>query len=114
MGSLLGLALVNIFVRYCKEKLFSKKRKPPVYFRYVGDTFVIFDEEAEADGFLTTLNGLRSSLKFTFEKRKTNIYRFLMCRSKEQILALKPMSTRNLPSLASFYVGSLLVLINLN
>ena len=65
MGSPLGPALANIF--YYEEKLFSQTQKPPTYFRY---TFAIFDHEAQANGFLTKLNCLHPSLKFTFEKEK--------------------------------------------
>ena len=77
MGSLLGLALANIFVGYYEEKLFSQTQKPPTYFRYVDDAFVIFDHEAEADEFLTKLNCLHPSLKFTFEKEKGKCLPFL-------------------------------------
>ena len=79
MGSPLGLALINIFVKYCEEKLFSQMQKPPTYFRYVDNTFTIFNHEAEADEFLTKLNYHHSSLK----KRKTNVYCSLMFMSKE-------------------------------
>ena len=58
MVSPLGSALANIFVRYYEEKLFSQTQKPPTYFKYVDDTFAIFDHEAEADEFLTKLNSL--------------------------------------------------------
>ena len=70
MGSPLGPALANIFVGYYEEKLFSLTQKPPTYFRYVDDTFAIFDHKAEADEFLTKLNCLYPSLRFTFEKEK--------------------------------------------
>ena len=70
MGSQLGVALANIFVGYYEEKLFSQMQKPPTYFRYVGNTFAIFDHEAEADEFLAKLNCLHPSLKVTFEKAK--------------------------------------------
>ena len=70
MGSPLGPALANIFVGYFEEKLFSQTQKPPTYFWYVDDTFAIFDHKAEADKFLTKLNCLHPSLKFTFEKEK--------------------------------------------
>ena len=56
MGSPLDPALANIFVGYYEEKLFYQTQKPPTYFRYVDDTFAIFDHEAEADEFLTKLN----------------------------------------------------------
>ena len=77
MGSPLGPALANIFVGYYEEKLFSQVQKPPIYFRYVDDTFAIFDHEAEADEFLTKLNCLHPSLKFTFEKKKGKYLPFL-------------------------------------
>ena len=68
MGSPLGPALANIFVAYYEEKLFSQTQKPLTYFRYVNDTFVIFESEAEADEFLTKLC-VHPSFKF---------YRFLI------------------------------------
>ena len=70
IGSPLGPALANIFVGY-EGKLFSQTQKPPTYFRYVDDTFAIFDHEAAADEFLTKLNCLHPSLRFTFEKEKS-------------------------------------------
>ena len=70
MRSPLGLALANFFVRYCEEKLFSQTQKPPTYFRYVDNTFGIFDHKAEADEFLTKLNCLHPSFRFAFEKEK--------------------------------------------
>ena len=91
MESPLVPAFAKIFDGYYEEKLFSQTRKPPIYFRYVDDTFAIFDREAEADEFLTKLNCLHPSLKFTFEKE--NVYCFLMSMSKEHILALKPVYT---------------------
>ena len=55
MGSPLGPALANIFVGYHEEKLFSEISKLAVYFRYVDDTFVIFQNEKESEEFLITL-----------------------------------------------------------
>ena len=77
MGSPLGPALANIFSEYYEEKLFSETQKPPIYFRYVDNTFSIFDYEAEANAFLTKLNCLHPSLKFTFEKEKEKCLPFL-------------------------------------
>ena len=48
-----------------------------MYFRYVDDTFVIFQNEKELEEFLIRLNGLHSSLQFTFEKEKNNSLPFL-------------------------------------
>ena len=77
MGSSLGPALANIFVGYYEDKLFYQTQKPPTYFRYIDDTFAIFDHEAEADEFLVKLNYLYPSLKFTFEKEKGKCLPFL-------------------------------------
>ena len=77
MGSPLGPALANIFVGYYEEKLFSEIVKPAVYFRYVDDTFVIFQSERESSEFLIKLNDLHSSLKFTSEKETNNGLPFL-------------------------------------
>ena len=70
--SLLGPALANIFIGYYKEKLFSEISKLVVFFRYVDDAFVIFQDEKESEKFLIRLNGPHSSLQFTFEKEKNN------------------------------------------
>ena len=77
MGSRLGPALANIFVGYYEEKLFSQTQKSPTYFRYVDDTFAIFDHEAEANEFQTKLNCLHPSLKFAFEKEREKCLTFL-------------------------------------
>ena len=112
MESPLGPALANIFVGYYEEKLFSQTQKPPTYFRYVDNTFAIFDHEAEADEFLTNSTAFIYPSSSPLKKRKGNVYRFLMSTSKEQILALKPVYTGNPLSLASICVGSPLVLSN--
>ena len=70
MGSPLDPALANIIVGYYKEKLFSQTLKLSTYFRYVDDTFAIFDHEAEADEFLTKLNCLHPSLNLSLKKER--------------------------------------------
>ena len=77
MGSPLGPALVNIFVRFYEEKLFSQISKPSTYFRYVDDTFAIFRNEEESENFFNQLNCPHPSLKFTFEKEKNSCLLFL-------------------------------------
>ena len=76
MGPTLGPTLANICVGYYEEKLFSQTQ-PATYFRYVDDTFAIFDHKAEADEFPTKLNCLHLSLRFTFEKEKKKCWPFL-------------------------------------
>ena len=73
----LGPALSNIFVGNDKEELFCDTRKLPIYFKYVDNTFAIFNHKTEADKFLTTLNCLHPHLKFTFEKEKNKCQPFL-------------------------------------
>ena len=70
MASPLGPVLADIFVGYFEENLFSQTQKTLSYFRYVYDTFAIYDHKAEADEYLTKLNCLHSSLRFTFEKER--------------------------------------------
>ena len=106
MGSPIGPALANTFVGYYEEKLFSQTQKPPTYFRYVDDTFAIFDHEAAADEFLTKPTAFIHPSNSPLKKRKENVCCFLMFTSKEQILALKPVYTGNPLSPASIYVGS--------
>ena len=77
MGSPRGPALANIFVGYYEEKLFSQTQKPPAYYRYVDDTFAIFDHKTEADEFLTKFNRLHPSIRFTFEKEKEKYLPFI-------------------------------------
>ena len=108
----LGPALVNIFVGYYEEKLFSQTHKPPTYFRYVHNTFATFDHEAEADEFPTNSTAFILPSDSSLKKRKRNVYRFLMFMSKEEILVLKPVYTGNPHSLAIICIRSPLVLSN--
>ena len=68
MGSPLGPCLANIFVGFYESKLFQTTDKPPMYYRYVDDTFVIFHDEKHCDSFLSKLNSLHPALQFTHEK----------------------------------------------
>ena len=77
MGSPLGPALANIFVGFYENKLFEQTKEPAVYFRYVDDTYVIFDSELECDYFHGKLNSLHPALKFTIEKEQNNSLNFL-------------------------------------
>ena len=68
MGSPLGPCLANIFVGFYESKLFQTTDKPPMYYRNVDDTFVIFHDEKHSDSFLSKLNSLHPALQFTHEK----------------------------------------------
>jgi len=48
-----------------------------MYYRYMDDTFVVFDNERECDLFLEQLNSLYPSLQFTFEKECNQSLPFL-------------------------------------
>ena len=76
MGSPLGPALANIFVGYYKSKFFNKISKPIVYCCYVDDTFSLFHKEAGFQKFLTCLNSLYPSLKFTNKIKANNFLSF--------------------------------------
>lgn len=77
MGSPLGPILANIFVGYYEKRLFEDIDRPLMYQRYVDDTFAIFENESQCDLFLSKLNGLHPSLKFTMEKEVNNSLAFL-------------------------------------
>ena len=69
MGSPLGPSLACIFAGYYESKLFQTTSKPAMYYRYMDDTFVVFNNKDECDLFLGSLNSLYPSLRFTFEKQ---------------------------------------------
>ena len=77
MGSPLGPSLANIFVGYQEQRLFANYRRPPVYLRYVDDTFVILKNEKERRRFHQLLNDLHPSLSFTCESEKNDQLPFL-------------------------------------
>ena len=78
MGSPLGPALANIFVGYQEEKLFIDNNQPLIYFRYVDDTFAMFEDELNCNLFLKQLNSLHQSLNFTHEKEVNGKLPFLV------------------------------------
>ena len=77
IGSPLGPALANIFVGFYESKIFDKISKPQIYYRYVDDTFALFQDEADSETFLTNLNSLHTSLKFIWEKEINQSLPFL-------------------------------------
>ena len=68
MDSPLGPSLANIFVGYYEAVLFKKVNKPYMYYRYVDDTFAVFNNKDECNELFSHLNSLYPSLRFTFEK----------------------------------------------
>jgi len=56
-----------------------------MYYRYMDDTFIVFDNERECDLFLEQLNSLHPSLQFTFEKECNQSLPFLDVMVKKKI-----------------------------
>ena len=77
MGSPLGPALANIFVGYQEAKRFNIAERPLVYFRYVDDTFAVFNNKEDCNTFFIQLNSLHPSLRFTYEKKSNHSLPFL-------------------------------------
>ena len=77
MGSPLEPALANIFVGYYEMKLFQTIPKPTMYYRYLDDTFVVFNNENQCKLFLERLNLLHTSLRFIFKKESHSSLPFL-------------------------------------
>ena len=73
MGSPLGPVLANIFMCHFEEKWLTKSRFcPSRWFRYVDDTFTMFDSKDNANEFLCFLNSQHESIKFTIEFEEDN------------------------------------------
>ena len=67
MGSPLGPLMANVFMCHLEDKLARDGMIPSLYKRYVDDTLARMPNTVAAAEFLTTLNGLHPSLKFTME-----------------------------------------------
>ena len=76
MGSSLGPSLANIFVGYHEALLFKRVNKPLMYYRYVDDTFAVFNDEDKCNKFFSHLNSLHPSLRFTFERNAIGLCPF--------------------------------------
>ena len=77
MGSPLGPTLANILMGYLEESYFQNNQKPLVYFRYVDDCFILFNNKEECDGMFSTFNTLHPSIKFTKEVETNDNLPFL-------------------------------------
>ena len=78
MGSPLGPVLANIFMCHFEEKwVFKSKGRPSIWFRYVDDTFTLFDSKSIALQFLQYLNSCHVNIKFTIEFEENNVIPFL-------------------------------------
>ena len=77
MGSPLGPSLANIFVGYHEALLFKRVNKPLKYYRYVDDTFAVFNDGDKCNEFFSHQNSLHPSLRFTYEKECNQTLPFL-------------------------------------
>ena len=78
MASPLGPVLANIFMCHFEEKwVFNSKGRPSIWFRYVDDTFTLFDIKSIALHFLQYLNSCHVNIKFTIEFEENNVIPFL-------------------------------------
>ena len=66
MGSPLGPVLANIFVGYC-ESLVPESMWPPMYCRFVDDSFAHCENREQGEELLQVLNNLHPALVFTCE-----------------------------------------------
>ena len=73
LGSPLGPVLANIFMCHFEEKwlMNSSRFHPTLWYRYVDDTFSMFDSKDTANEFLKYLNSRHISIKFTIEFQGT-------------------------------------------
>ena len=77
MGSNRGPLMANVFMCHLEEKLARDGMVCSPYKRYVDDTLVRMPNTDAAADFLTTLNALHPSLKFTMELPADNITPFI-------------------------------------
>ena len=79
MGSPLGPMLANIFVGYYELKVLTNAAivQPTVYFRYVDDTFCLFECKEDSKAFLDELSKLHNKLQFTCEEEINRSLPFL-------------------------------------
>ena len=77
MGSPLGPTLANIFMGYLEEKYFCNNKEPVVYYRYVDDCFVLFNNKEECKNMFDDFNRMHPSIKFTLETENDNKLSFL-------------------------------------
>ena len=79
MGSPLGPILANLFMGVKEDQWLQEYSgiKPEFYRRYVDDTFLVFENEAEGDRFFEYLNTRHQNIKFTKETESSNGIPFL-------------------------------------
>ena len=78
MGSPLCPVLANIFMCHFEDSwLTNNQFRPSIWFRYVDDTFSLFDSKDTASRFLDFLNSRHPNIKFTMELEENREIPFL-------------------------------------
>ena len=79
MGNPLAPLLANVFMNKIESILFetSPQNAPIEYFRYIDDTFCVFEAESHATSFLEILNKMHPNIRFTMECEKLKRLNFL-------------------------------------
>ena len=80
MGSPLGPTFANIFMCNFEERWLNAcplEFKPLQYYRYIDDTFLLFNREHHAEAFLNYLNSKHPAIRFTMEKEQKGRLPFL-------------------------------------
>ena len=78
MGSPLGPVLANICMCHFEERWVKKGQiRPSLWYRYVDDTFTMFESKDTANEFLRYLNSRHESVKFTIDFEQDNEVPFL-------------------------------------
>ena len=115
MGSPLGPTLANFFLGHLeKERIFNEPKEelyPRLYLRYVDDVFAVFSAGMDPMLFLTFLNNLHSSLKFTVEVGLDRMP-FLDTEVQSRMAISRPGCIGRKPTLTSCLMLSLSVLAN--
>jgi hypothetical protein len=79
MGSLLSLVIMNFLIEDLEERALAQAtHKLLCWFRYVGDTFVIWPQVTEKlERFLNRLKGFHRNIQFTMETERDGHLPFL-------------------------------------
>ena len=85
MGSPLSPVLANLYMEYYETELLPQiSPSPPLWLRYVDDVILAWDQETDFQGFLSQVNDLTSSIKFTTEWEQDRSLPFLDARIHRQ------------------------------
>ena len=84
-----GPVLANIFMCHFEEKwVLNNNARPSVWFRYVDNTFTLFDDKNTATQFLHYLNNCHANIKITVEFEENSTISFLDILIKNHTITL--------------------------